>query len=446
MSVLYVSSHGQDSDEGTANFPLKTITQALKQAQPGSIVQLGSGTYHGLSGEQFPLAIPAGVSIVGTPQSVTIQGGGRYAGAGANQPINVTAVLGDRAQIRDVKITNPNGSGLLSHTGTALIINNRLVDCQQHGVWVTGSAHPFISKNEFTENGATGLMLVNQAKGEIRQNQFTRNGYGISLADSSAPLIIDNQFTGDRSAILLAGVARPVLRQNSAQASQEAGLWAKDRAQPDMGQPQDPGNNIFAGKRYDIRNDTAAPIASAGNQFNPVRVQGQIAYLASEIPDESAVPAVLLGNVEPTPLPPQRQPPAPVDPLAGISLDSRFDDLVGHWAAPFVEAMAEKNLVKGFLDGTFQPDSRVTRAQFAALVAAAFPDLESDRPLSRFADVPANFWAARAIRQAQGQGFISGFPDGSFRPNAPLSRVQAIVALVNGLAVGSGRSQSLLVY
>lgn len=53
MSVLYVSSHGQDSDEGTANFPLKTITQALKQAQPGSIVQLGSGTYHGPSGSSF---------------------------------------------------------------------------------------------------------------------------------------------------------------------------------------------------------------------------------------------------------------------------------------------------------------------------------------------------------------------------------------------------------
>ncbi|NJM99517.1 MAG: S-layer homology domain-containing protein [Phormidesmis sp. RL_2_1] len=83
-------------------------------------------------------------------------------------------------------------------------------------------------------------------------------------------------------------------------------------------------------------------------------------------------------------------------------------------------------------------------------MAAAFPQIEDNskpsRSLSRFEDVPEDFWAVQAIRQAQAQGFISGFPDGSFRPNAPLTKVQAIVALVNGLALGNGRSQSLLVY
>lgn len=439
MSVLYVSPTGQDSQEGSVKFPLKTITQALKQAGPGEVIQLAPGRYQ--AGEQFPLLLPAGVTIAGsTAQAVTIQGGGPV------DRVNVAVVLGDRAQIREVTVTNPQGSGLLTTEGAALIIGNRLVNCQQHGVLVAGRAHPFISENELTENGATGVAMTAQAKGEIRQNRFSRNGYGISLIDQSAPLVVNNRLVGDRTAIVITNDARPVLRQNQATGAQETGLWVQDRAQPDIGQPQDPGSNQFGGATYDIRNDATLPLATVGNQLDPTRVEGAIAYLPSEIPDEAAVPEVLLGNVDPVPVPasPPSQP--ETDPLAGISLDSRFNDLVGHWSAPFVEALAARNLVKGFLNGTFQPDTQVNRAQFAALLAASFPAVERSRPAVLFVDVPAGFWGFEAIRQAQSQGFMSGFPDGSFRPNAPLTRVQAIVALVNGLGLGSGRSQSLLVY
>ncbi len=441
MSVLYVSLAGRDSYDGTAKFPFRTLTQALRQAAAGGVIQLEPGTYQ--ADEQFPLEVPAGVSVVGAAaQTVTITGGGA---SGQSVAANVAIVLSDRAQIREITITNPQGSGVLVATGTPLIIRSRLAGCQQYGVIVSGSAHPFVSKNEFTENG-TGLAMVANAKGEVRQNRFERTDYGISLGDQAAPLVLGNQLTGSRFALLITGSARPVLRQNQA-AGSEHGLWVKDRAQPDIGQPQDLGQNWFEGKTYDIRNDGALPLVTAGNQLNPIRAAGEIVYLPSEIPDQAAVPEVLLGSVEPVPLP--VAPPADsLEPgqMAGIDLDSRFDDLVGHWSAPFVEALAAKNLVKGFLDGTFRPDRQVTRAQFAALIVAAFPDAESIRPASQFSDVLANFWAAQAIRQAQMQGFLSGFPDGSFRPDAPLTRVQAVVALVNGLGLGNGRSQSLLVY
>lgn len=443
MSVVYVSSTGQDSHEGTAQFPLKTVTRALQQARPGDVLQIAPGTY--TAGEQFPLKVPAGVTVAGTAgQSVVISGGGSF-GAQTGTPLNVTLVLGDRAQIRDLTITNPQGSGVLTDEGAAIIVNNRLLNCQQHGVWVAGRAYPFIAENEFVGNRSTGLAMSAQAKGEVRQNRFERTGNGMSLGAQSAPLVIGNQLVENQCAVLVTGSARPVLRKNQAIANQTTGLWLQDRAAPDIGHPQDLGNNQFEGKTYDLRNEAAAPIATAGNQINPTRVQGQILYLPSQIPDEVAVPAVLLGNVAPTPLPPS-VPPTTLDPLAGLSLESRFNDLVGHWSAPFVEALAEKNLIKGFLDGTFQPDDQVTRAQFAALIAASFPEVEATRPLVRFGDVPASFWAAQAIRQAQTQGFISGFPDGMFRPNAPLTKVQAVVALVNGLGLGSGRSEVLLAY
>jgi len=442
MAVLYVSPAGSDGDEGTAKFPFKTITRALQQAQPGSVIQLAPGLYQ--PNEDFPLQVPAGVTLTGDKaQLVTIQGGGTTEGGNVGRR-NVALVLGDRAQVREVTITNPSGTGILTADGAALIVRNRLTGCQQHGMLAIGTAQPFLSENEFSDNGSTGLTMVDQVKGEIRQNRFIGSEEGLNLKAQSAPLVVNNQLNDNRCGILVAGFAQPVFRQNKAVDNQETGLWVKDRAQPDIGQSQDLGGNWFGGKTYDVRNDAISPLKTAGNRLNPVRAKGRIDYLPSEIPDDSAIPEVLLGNVEPVPFPDTpTEVPEPDEPL---SLDSRFNDLVGHWSAPFVEALAEKDLVKGFLNGTFKPDDSVTRAQFAALLAAAFPDAEAIRPSRKFADVSASFWAARAIRQAQTRGFISGFPDGSFRPNAFLTRVQAIVALVNGLSLGDGRSETLLIY
>ncbi len=342
--------------------------------------------------------------------------------------------------------------------GTSLVIKNRIVNCQQHGALVSAAARPFFSENEFDQNGATGIALVDRSRAEIRQNQFTASGEAITVRAQSAPLIINNQFNNNRTALLVVDFARPVLRQNQAVGNQQVGLWSQDRAEPDIGHPEDLGSNQFEGELFDIRNDAIAPITTAGNQINPTKTKGRIAYLSSQIPDPAAIPAVLLGN---TPITPggtsgerseAEAPTTPGGPSGGqseaeaLSLDSRFNDLVGHWSAPFVEALANRNLVKGFIDGTFRPDSQVTRAQFAALIAATFPDLETIRPGQRFPDVPSDFWAATAIRQVQSQGFVSGFPDGSFRPNAPMTRVQAIVSLINGLSLGTGRSEALLIY
>lgn len=455
MSVIHVSPNGQDTQKGTARAPLRTITAALQKAATGSIIQLSPGTYQE---EQFPLTLSGGVTLAGeSPQTVTIRGGGSYqppsiksrAQSSAQPGRNVSIVLKGQVQLRSLTLSNPQGTGIVILEGAPLVIKNRIVDCQQHGALVTGTARPFFSENEFDRNGATGIALVDSTRAEIRQNRFSASGEAITTRAQSAPLIISNQFTNNRTALLAVDFARPVLRQNQTSGNQQAGLWTQDRAEPDIGHPQDLGNNHFEGKRYDIRNDAIAPITTAGNQLNPTKTKGRIAYLPSQIPDPAAVPAVLLGTTAASPLPPQpssaETPQSPI-PSKTPSLDSRFNDLVGHWSAPFVEALADRSLIKGFIDGTFRPDSQVTRAQFAALVAATFPDVDTIRPGQRFPDVPSGFWAAAAIRQVQSQGFISGFPDGSFRPNAPMTRVQAIVALINGLMLGTGRSEALLIY
>ncbi|MBE9064932.1 right-handed parallel beta-helix repeat-containing protein, partial [cf. Phormidesmis sp. LEGE 11477] len=290
MSVIYVSPTGQNSQRGTAQFPLKTVTAALTKAVTGSIIQLAPGTYND---EQFPLIVPAGVTLAGdSAPAVIIRGGGSYQPAPArnasssNTPSrNVAVVLQDGAQLRGLTLTNPQGTGLVIPTGTPLIIKNRINNCQQHGALITDSARPFFSENEFDRNGETAIALVDRARAEIRQNRFTNSGEAITTRAQSAPLIINNQFNSNRTALLVLDFSRPVLRQNQAIGSQQVGLWTRDQAKPDIGHPQDLGNNHFEGKRFDICNDAIAPIATAGNQITPTKTKGRITYLPSQIPD-----------------------------------------------------------------------------------------------------------------------------------------------------------------
>ena len=74
-----------------------------------------------------------------------------------------------------------------------------------------------------------------------------------------------------------------------------------------------------------------------------------------------------------------------------------FSDIETHWAKASVLAAAWQNILKGYPDGTFRPDAPVNRAEFAAII---YTPLSFKQPLSRpavtFKDVPANHWAAKA--------------------------------------------------
>jgi hypothetical protein len=112
-----------------------------------------------------------------------------------------------------------------------------------------------------------------------------------------------------------------------------------------------------------------------------------------------------------------------------------FSDVsFSYWARPFIQRLAQENVIAGFPDGTFKPEQPVTRAQFAALINQAFnkPAVRSAR---NFSDVSANYWAQAAIQSAYRTGFLSGYPDGTFRPNQPITRTEAIVSLINGLGL-----------
>jgi hypothetical protein len=122
-----------------------------------------------------------------------------------------------------------------------------------------------------------------------------------------------------------------------------------------------------------------------------------------------------------------------------------FTDIKGHWAADFITALAKQGLISGFKDGTFKPDEKMTRAQYAALLVKAF-NPTAKRDAGKFTDVANDYWAKDVIQQAYRGEFVSGFPNNTFRPNDNVQRVQVIVSVVNGLGLSATDPNALTAY
>jgi hypothetical protein len=124
---------------------------------------------------------------------------------------------------------------------------------------------------------------------------------------------------------------------------------------------------------------------------------------------------------------------APIVAVAPAQAQINFTDVSGdHWANDFIQELSGRGIVKGFPDGSFKPNAEVTRAQFASMLSGAF-NMGQVRSMVNFSDVNRSFWGYNGIQMAYTQGFMSGYPAGDFRPNERIPRAQALVSLSNGL-------------
>jgi hypothetical protein len=113
--------------------------------------------------------------------------------------------------------------------------------------------------------------------------------------------------------------------------------------------------------------------------------------------------------------------------------NSSYGDIEGHWAQSCIQRLSQQGTISGYPDNTFRPDSPITRAEYAALLNQAFPDVEAQRGTANFVDVSSDYWGQEAIQTAYRKGFLSGYPNQEFRPNDLISRVETFVALASGL-------------
>ena len=94
------------------------------------------------------------------------------------------------------------------------------------------------------------------------------------------------------------------------------------------------------------------------------------------------------------------------------------------WYAYAVTFMSEKKLVSGYPDGTFKPNAPITRAEFAS-IASRFDSLVDKADL-KFSDVSKNHWAYKVICSAEAKGWISGYPDGTFKTEKNITRAEVV--------------------
>ncbi|WP_281890205.1 S8 family serine peptidase [Paenibacillus sp. YYML68] len=109
-----------------------------------------------------------------------------------------------------------------------------------------------------------------------------------------------------------------------------------------------------------------------------------------------------------------------------------FTDTAGHWAQQAIERMAARQIADGIGAYTFAPEGTVTRAQFTTLLARALR-LEGQTGAAPFRDVPDGAWFHEAVGAAYEAGIVSGVSDGQFAPDAPITREQMAVMLVNAV-------------
>ncbi|MEQ8465467.1 S-layer homology domain-containing protein [Coleofasciculus sp. E1-EBD-02] len=430
--TLYVNpATGNDSATGDQSAPFKTLSKALQQAQADTTIQLTAGTYNATSGEIFPLQVPSGVKLVGNEQNkgdgIVIEGNGEYISPTLAQQ-NITLLLEDTTEVRGVTVTNKatRGTGIWIESTDPTITNCTFTQCDREGVLATGTAKPNVVDNDFIDNGGNGISFTKKAQGEIKDNTCKGAGYGISIDGEATPRIVDNLITENRFGVGISVDSKPILRDNTIEDNQEYGIAVTGNAEPDLGKSQDdPGNNIFRNNgKFAILNSSKNTLLSWGNQLTTNQVSGSI-NIEGSISDGGG------GNGD--------------DDDDGGQAPDTFSDIENHWAEPFIQGLIDKGVISGFTDGTFKPDEKMTRAQYAALLVKAF-NPSAKRDGINFTDVADDFWAKNVIQEAYRGEFLSGFPDNSFKPNDNVQRAQVIVSLVNGLGLSASDGTVLSTY
>jgi parallel beta-helix repeat protein len=320
-------------------------------------------------------------------------------------------------------------------------------------VWAE-STNPTITNSTFSGSSREGVFVTGTGNAKIQNNIFVDNkGNGVSIAKSAKSEIIQNIFQSTGFAIAVSDDATPLISGNQI-LQNNGGLVINGRSKPVL------RNNLIESNRDHGVVVIQQALPDLGTQESPgkniIRKNGtkdpkkffDVINIAA-----SAIPAIgneidqnrISGKVE---FVAASVEPPPVDttiPPRDTGKTAFKDIPGGFWAKGYIEALAAQKIITGFPDGSFKPDEPVTRAQFATIIAKAFSP-ESKRPQTEFPDVKKNFWGYDAIQSAYQGEFISGFPDKTFKPDQKIQRVQALVSLASGLRLKADNPNIVSLY
>ena len=127
-----------------------------------------------------------------------------------------------------------------------------------------------------------------------------------------------------------------------------------------------------------------------------------------------------------------------------LSTPVKFSDIDGHWAKNWINKAVSLGFVSGYDDGTFKPDRTITRAEFSKLLNGA---LKTEKKSSiGFTDVKNSEWFYDEVRKSIAAGFFSGYENNTFRPNNPIKREEVAKVVSSAMTTGGvdGEGATLL--
>lgn len=124
--------------------------------------------------------------------------------------------------------------------------------------------------------------------------------------------------------------------------------------------------------------------------------------------------------------------------ISSTALAAIPSDIGGHWAQGTIIQWTSKGYISGYEDGTFKPDNSITRAEFVRLVNQSMGYTKTGNVY--FSDVSYSYWGYNDIQKGVAAGYVRGDGNGKFRPNDPVSRQEAAVMIAQICGLGQDYS------
>jgi hypothetical protein len=112
-----------------------------------------------------------------------------------------------------------------------------------------------------------------------------------------------------------------------------------------------------------------------------------------------------------------------------------FADSQSHWAQNAIQSLSSQGILTGYPDGTFRPEGLITRAEFSAMMVKALSLNINATGSQTFNDVPTSHWAYPSIETVRATGLVSGYPNGQFMPAKSISRAESMAILSNAARI-----------
>ncbi len=117
------------------------------------------------------------------------------------------------------------------------------------------------------------------------------------------------------------------------------------------------------------------------------------------------------------------------DQVKAVTKDICFSDISNHWAKDYIILAHQLGIIDGYLDGTFKPDDPITRSEAVKIIVTSNSFLNNCKISNKmlFSDVNEEHWAYKYIQVAKENQLISGYSSNQFKPNHPITRAEGIV-------------------